>query len=190
MKFKLLAVICLTQLLTSCSKSGGGSGGSGGSGGGTPTPTGGSKGYIRVTFGGKTLEARDTILYKGTSSEYFFPLQGVGATNTYLGGGYFQKGLVIQSNAFSNTNGNLDIVLVLIRDSSTNINPVDTYNLLGIGNRIRDLATSTTYPIDMPSTGTVTYSDDFYIEGTLNLTLIGSGGTKIPATGTFKKYYK
>jgi hypothetical protein len=188
MKFKLLALICISQLVLSCSKSGSGGGGS------TPTPTGGSKGYIRVTFGGKTLEIRDTILYKGTSLEYFVPING-GGTSNYIGGGYFSKVLSIGDGPSLNPkhNGNLNIMLAFTIDSSLSNNLVDTYTwkgIVGSSFKIIDASSGITYPIDTPSRGTISYSDDFYTEGTLNLTLIGSGGSKIPATGVFKIYHK
>jgi hypothetical protein len=188
MKFKLLTLICLTQLLTSCSKSGGGSGGSGG---GTPTPTGGSKGYIRVTFGGKTLEVRDTFVNTNIGP-IWYPLGCL--LNSSPDGSYFLKGIGIASTLNTIAKPSFTMVINFSKDSSTNNSPLDTYDMGEIYNgafTLVDLTNSTSYPIDTPSSATVTYSNaNNYTEGTMKLTLRGSGMSKIPATGVFKIYHK
>lgn len=188
MKSKLLLLLCSTQLIISCSKTGGGSGG------GTPTPTASSKGYIRVTFSGKTLEARDTTTMKGTVAEMFNPMQLGLTINTAGSGGYFNKIITLNSIAAPVYEvGTLKMYCGAFSDSSKTNSPLDTYNFKyynTTANTVKDLTTSIVYPIDTPSTVTVTYSDANYTEGTMKLSLQGSGGSKIPATGSFKVYHK
>ena len=182
----IISAVCITMM--ACSKTGGTGGG--GTPTPTPTPKSGSKGYIRVTFGGKTLEARDTVV----NDVLIAGLLATGINISSSGGKYYstlymeanhpyQKELRFRVNTLSTT----------LRESSDNsklgVYPIGDND--GIYNYVEDInAGGAKYIIDTTSRATITTYNSDYSEGTLKLTLTGSGGAKTPATGVFKIYFK
>lgn len=175
----VLAVLSTTIILSSCSKSGGGGGT------GTPKLTSAAKGYIRLNFSGKTLEASDSIV-----SGIFVPKlvsKLISNPNIYYPG---KISKMVQLGTDYTANGDLKIVASFFIDTSNNNNPLDTYKLSYGEYKLTDKSTSTDYAIDSSSSITITQATDSFTVGTLNLKLRAGGTTKIPATGTFKIYSK
>ena len=177
----IISAVALTMM--ACSKSGGGGGGTGG---GTPpptTPVKGSKGFIRINFSGKTLEARDTMIVTGLLQPIVFEVKAI-YDNTKKN---YTKHITITNGYPLIMNGNIEVGLVGMILNSSNNNPIDTYPILGY--KVTDLTNSTQYSLDSASSITVTSTSGDYSEGTLKLNLITGSGT-IPANGTFKIYSK
>lgn len=181
----IISAVCITML--ACSKTGGG--GTGGGGTPTPAPTGVSKSYIRVTFSGKTLEARDTVYVSGGST-ILIPIPFQLKNSFETSNSTYYKYATIASEGFGYTTiGNLGITISSMIIGSKDNNPIDTYPCQ-ITSKLKDLSNSTEYAIDTTSRVTITKTTIDYTEGSLNLSLIGGGASRILATGTFKIYSK
>lgn len=183
----IISAVCITMM--ACSKSGGGGTGGGGTPTPTPSPTAKSKSYIRITFSGKTLEARDTIISAGSATNILYPIPFELKSNFSSGPKTYTKYITIANEGGGYlTIGNLKVSLLgMILDSPDN-NPLATYPCAG--NKITDLTTSTQYTVDTSSKITLTFTNADYSEGTMNMKLITGASSSIPATGTFKIYHK
>lgn len=160
----------------------------------TPTPPPVSKSYIRITYSGKTLEARDTVVtYAGLSNLYPM-LCKFNSTPNPFDANLLDKTLAI--NTLSGDKyfiGKFKLVLSTMNYASKNSNYVDTYYGLSTSEKafyFEDLVAKQSYPINRNSSITVTHNDDEYSEGKMSLSLVKTDGSILPATGEFKIYHK
>jgi hypothetical protein len=160
----------------------------------TPTPAPVSKSYMKITYSGKTLEARDTIVtYAGVSNLYPM-LCKFNTTANPFNSSLLDK--TIELNTLSGDKyfiGKFKLVLSTMNYASNNNNYVDTYYGLSTSEKaffFEDLVAKQSYPINRNSSVTITHNDDQYTEGTMSLSLVKTDGSLLPATGEFKIYHK